>query len=135
MILKDKSLESQVVSRAYRMGATENVFVEQLVSQHSVEELIVLMNKRYETKNLLYGNTEEFDQFESKYYGKNVNNILSNTEGLDNNKTNIHAKVRYLLSNVKLIRPDSDSDTTLLKRKVALKTQARKKAKSVKFKL
>lgn len=42
----DKSLESQVIARAYRMGATENVYVEQLVARHSIEELIVEMNKR-----------------------------------------------------------------------------------------
>jgi hypothetical protein len=34
----DKSLEAQVVARAYRMGATGPVFVEQLAAKDSVEE-------------------------------------------------------------------------------------------------
>ena len=40
----DKSLESQVVARAYRMGAKGHVEVEQLIARHSVEELIAKMS-------------------------------------------------------------------------------------------
>lgn len=98
----DKSLESQVVSRAYRMGATENVFVEQLVSRHTIEELIVLMNKREEKKHdLLYANSKDMEKFESEYYDSKC---LVPRE--DENKVDPNAKVRYILSNMKLIRPN-----------------------------
>jgi len=40
----DKSLEAQVVARAYRMGATGPVFVEQLTAKDSVEEVMNRMN-------------------------------------------------------------------------------------------
>jgi len=100
----DKSLESQVVARAYRMGATENVFVEQLVSRHSIEELLVLMNKRDQSDDTLYSNTKSMEDFKSDYYGSDIK--LSFTEdSSNNNMAKAQAKVRYLLSGVKLIRP------------------------------
>ncbi len=84
------------------MGATENVFVEQLVSRHSIEELIVLMNKREEKKHdMLYANSADFDEFESEYYDSG--NFCPDE---DKNKTDSFAKVHYLLSNMKLIRPN-----------------------------
>ena len=103
------------------MGATEKVFVEQLVSRHSIEELIVLMNKRDESKSMLYANTDELKEFQSEYYG---NNILSK-EDIDGNN-----KVRFLLSNVKLIKPDQKKNR---KRQISNDTSVRRKAKSVRF--
>jgi len=41
----DKSLENQVISRAYRMGATGSVEVETLVAQNSVEELMTKLQE------------------------------------------------------------------------------------------
>ena len=82
------------------MGAEENVYVEQLVSRHSIEELIVLMNKRDESKNMLYANTNELEDFESKYYS---NKAMSTEDSGESNRVNVQAnKVRYLLSNVLL---------------------------------
>lgn len=40
----DKSLEAQVVARAYRMGATGPVCVEQLTAKSSIEEVMNQMN-------------------------------------------------------------------------------------------
>jgi hypothetical protein len=92
----DKSLESQVVSRAYRMGASEHVFVEQLVSRNSIEELIVQMNKREKHVENIYANDPNTFAYESKYYSNMTDNDLN---------TDHKHKVRQLLSNVKLIRP------------------------------
>lgn len=92
----DKSLESQVVSRAYRMGASEHVFVEQLVSRNSIEELIVQMNKREKHVENIYANDPNAFAYESKYYSNMTENDLN---------TDHKHKVRQLLSNVKLIRP------------------------------
>lgn len=132
----DKSLESQVVARAYRMGATEEVFVEQLVSRHSIEELIVIMNKRNETKNSLYANCDKLDDFTSEYYENNLQLLkgISNSN-LDSKDT--HAKVKFLLSNVKLIRSNMEKPSSLLlKRKIRNKgSHGEKRIKSVKFNL
>ncbi len=85
------------------MGATENVFVEQLVSRHSIEELIVLMNKREEKNHeLLYGNSHDLDEFESEYYGGKISTVHKDCDA----KTDPIGKVHYLLSNMKLIRPN-----------------------------
>ena len=72
----DKSLETQVVARAYRMGATGPVFVEQLVAKNSIEEEMIQMNARYQRK---------FDGI---------------SDAKDNN-----AKLHRLLMSAKLIRP------------------------------
>lgn len=95
----DKSVESQVVSRAYRMGATENVFVEQLVSRDSIEELIVLLGKK--KQDTLYANSEEFN---SDFYSREVQEFQTGHQNGNEDKINAHAKVKYLLSRVKLIR-------------------------------
>lgn len=131
----DKSLESQVVSRAYRMGASENVFVEQLVSRHTIEELIVTMNKRNETNSNLYANHDKLEDMKSEYYG--TTHFMD--ESCDNdNKTNTHAKVKFLLSNVRLIRHNgTGTNFATLKRKINNSNKAtgdeKKKAKSVRF--
>jgi SNF2 family DNA or RNA helicase len=92
----DKSLESQVVSRAYRMGASEHVFVEQLVSRNTIEELIVQLNKRDKHVEYIYANDPNACTLESKYYSGVTDNEFNNDQ---------KHKVRQLLSNVKLIRP------------------------------
>jgi len=104
----DKSLESQVVARAYRMGAEEKVYVEQLVSRHSVEELIVMMNNRdrdTSSRNMLYDNSNHLVNFESDYYNEED---LIESQGVSfsssDEKLNGPAKVRTLLSKVKLIQ-------------------------------
>jgi SNF2 family DNA or RNA helicase len=79
----DKSLENQVIARAWRMGAAENVNVEQLVARHSIEELIVEMNKR-----------DDLDQ-----------GVISNSS--DSKKSNSHVQTSFLLKNAKLIRPQN----------------------------
>ncbi len=132
----DKSLESQVVSRAYRMGASENVFVEQLVARHTIEELIVTMNKRNETNSNLYANHDKLEDMKSEYY----DTTLFLDESSDNdNKPNTHAKVKFLLSNVRLIRHnETGNKLTTLKRKINSSKaigDEKKKAKSVRFNL
>ena len=89
----DKSLERQVIARAYRMGATENVHLEQLVARESIEEVMVKMNKKY-------------DQNQSVQIASN-----------ENKKSNPpSAKIGYLLSNAKLIRPPKPVARTTTKR-------------------
>eukprot|EP00804_Cyclotella_cryptica_P023714 CCRYP_017271-RB/>CCRYP_017271-RB protein AED:0.03 eAED:0.03 QI:232/1/1/1/0.75/0.77/9/691/1469 len=72
----DKSLETQVVARAYRMGATGPVFVEQLVAKNSIEEIMIQMNTMHQRK------------------------LDANSYSQDN-----IAKVHRLLMSAKLIRP------------------------------
>ena len=122
----DKSLESQVVSRAYRMGATENVFVEQLVSRHSIEELIVLMNKREQNKHdKLYANVVDLEEFKSEYY----EHQRFVTDEKKNNMDST-AKVHYLLSNMKLIRPNHE---TYRKRNLDISSSNITREKRVRF--
>lgn len=71
----DKSLESQVVARAYRMGATGPVSVEQLTAKNSIEEVMNRMNA-----------------------GINV------ASEVDIDTKDKHAKVHTLLKSAKLIR-------------------------------
>ncbi len=105
--LLDKSLESQVVARAYRMGAEEKVYVEQLVSRHSVEELIVMMNNRdrdTSSRNMLYDNPNHLVNFQSNYYDEE--DLVENQDFVSSSheKQKGSAKVRTLLSKVKLIQ-------------------------------
>ena len=95
----DKSLESQVVARAYRMGAKERVQVEQLVSRHSVEELIVQMN-RETTVNDLYehcNKSEKDDITNNSPPTKNKKEARSSLAIIE--KAKQQAKVHFLLSN------------------------------------
>eukprot|EP00555_Chaetoceros_dichaeta_P014105 CAMPEP_0198251466 /NCGR_PEP_ID=MMETSP1447-20131203/2291_1 /TAXON_ID=420782 /ORGANISM="Chaetoceros dichaeta, Strain CCMP1751" /LENGTH=548 /DNA_ID=CAMNT_0043936495 /DNA_START=50 /DNA_END=1696 /DNA_ORIENTATION=- len=105
----DKSLESQVVARAYRMGAKERVQVEQLVSRHSVEELIVQMNRETSVKDL-YEDTNKGEKIGIlKSSTPSPNSPLTKQKKERSNlavieKAQQQAKVHYLLSNLKLIR-------------------------------
>ncbi len=47
----DKALESQVVARAYRMGASGPVYVEQLTAKDTIEEVIHQMNTARQSHN------------------------------------------------------------------------------------
>merc|ERR1719223_524979 len=95
----DKSIESQVVARAYRMGASHSVKVEQLVASKSIEELIVERNIRDGTHDALYlnsGRGETKVEFSPRNFGQNN---ISPQE-----KKEKHAKTHFFLSNLKLIR-------------------------------
>jgi len=72
----DKSLESQVVARAYRMGATGPVYVDELTAKDSVEEVMIQMN---------------------------ANRQATSQASKDNKEK--HAKLHLLLKSAKLIRP------------------------------
>jgi hypothetical protein len=89
------------------MGASEHVFVEQLVSRNSIEELIVQMNKREKHVENIYANDPNAYTHESQYYSSIADNEFNNDQ---------KHKVRQLLSNVKLIRPSWGNDNVLSKR-------------------
>jgi len=93
------------------MGATENVFVEQLVAKHSIEELIVKMNKNDGLHNTLYANASHQSEISSDYYNIEVSSFkAAATKGEKQNP--LAKKVGFLLQNAKLIRP-----TRMAKRK------------------
>jgi len=75
----DKSVESQVVARAYRMGATGPVHVEQLTARDSVEEVMNELNT-----------------------GRRQSRIPKDEEKFDPKEK--HAKLHTLLKSAKLIR-------------------------------
>jgi SNF2 family DNA or RNA helicase len=93
----DKSLEAQVVARAYRMGATGPVHVEVLIANNTIEELMVQIKEG------------ESNQSESS---------------LETNET--RAKVHQLLTGASLIRPSIDH-TTVKKRKATEEDQEQEK--------
>ena len=89
------------------MGATENVFVEQLVARQSIEELMVKMNKHEDSSQ----STIEISHDRQRAHTPTSSKSISESK-----KTNFIArKVGYLLSNVKLIR--SPTANVLTKRK------------------
>jgi len=103
-----------VVARAYRMGATENVYVEQLVAKHSIEELIVKMNKRDGQHNDMYSKDgSQENEFMSEYYEvKDPPNVsvdatatITTTTTSGNTNSNNRNRVGFLLTNVKIIKP------------------------------
>jgi len=86
------------------MGASENVFVEQLVAKHSIEELIVKMNKRDGLHNTLYSNAHRQPDIRSEYY--NIDYASSEVAATKGDNINPQAKkIGFLLQNAKLIRP------------------------------
>jgi SNF2 family DNA or RNA helicase len=85
----DKSLEDQVIARAYRMGAKGSVELEQLVAKDSLEELMVQMNQN-ERASLLQQETSS------------ATKISSSASKLE--KEVKQAKLHYLLTKLKLIR-------------------------------
>jgi hypothetical protein len=113
------------------MGATENVFVEQLVSRHSIEELIVMMNTCSETNIDLYSNYDKLEDIKSEYYGDSVSFMEENNDCVKSNNTN--AKINFLLSNVRLIHPNKRKRSSLHKRTINNMGVRKNKAKSVRF--
>ena len=105
----DASLRTQVVARAYRMGATGSVCVEQLTAKNTIEEVMNEMN-----------NAKQIDQ---------------STSDANSNPTEKHAKLHQLLKSAKLIRPLQKS--TMKKRKVmedASGVDDKSKSSGVRFK-
>jgi hypothetical protein len=87
------------------MGATENVYVEQLVARESIEELIVEMNKR---------ENPTLDP------GRDSTN--------DNNLNRQDKTIGFLLSNAKLIRPRKIRGLD-----IGLEQQTKRKKRRVQF--
>lgn len=83
------------------MGATEPVFVEQLIAKHSIEELIVNLNKKSNIHEDLYSETCKSNVVSELYHEETY---LIQDNGKSNGKHNQQA---FLLSNVKLIRPSA----------------------------
>jgi SNF2 family DNA or RNA helicase len=105
----DASLRTQVVARAYRMGATGSVCVEQLTAKNTIEEVMNEMN-----------NAKQIDQ---------------STSDANSNPAEKHAKLHQLLISAKLIRPLQKS--TMKKRKVmedATDVDDQSKSSGVRFK-
>jgi len=117
----DKSIESQVVARAYRMGAKERVQVEQLVSRHSVEELIVQMNRETTVKDLYEHNNKgkKVDTSHNSLPTKHKKEARSNLAIIE--KAQQQAKVHFLLSNLKLIRTGHVHLRTCMQKKENIK--------------
>ena len=102
----DKSVENQVISRAYRMGATGNVTVEQLIAKESVEELIYTMNEKTTHAGLASIIPSTFDT--SNRDEQEPHSKRQKTENLKGEKKAQYAKMKYLLTNLKLIRTESE---------------------------
>jgi hypothetical protein len=89
----DKSLESQAVARAWRMGAKGPVEVETLIAENSIEETMASLEKRLEQGADISSN--EMQDFRSVAEGSRASEYQ-------------RAKVHYLLKSLKLI---SNSNT------------------------
>lgn len=94
----DKSLENQVVARAWRMGATGPVDVETLVAENSIEESMFFLER-----------TLEQDQGDGYGSSSDVQNFRSTTKDKKRSEYQ-RAKISYLLSNSKLIVDASTVD-------------------------
>ncbi len=94
----DKSLENQVVARAWRMGATGPVDVETLVAENSIEESMFFLER-----------SAEHDQGDSNGSASEVQNFRSTTKDKKRSEYQ-QAKISYLLSNLKLIVDASTVD-------------------------
>lgn len=99
----DKSLQHQVVARAYRMGTTGHVEVMQLVANDSVEELMVQMNSS-ESKKMSQFNLTAVDKNLSNSYEISSKRKSSphNLTQEENNES--RAKMYYLLKSAKFIK-------------------------------
>jgi len=91
----DKSLENQVVARAWRMGANGSVNVEILVAESSIEETMFLLEKSLER-----------EQGDGNICNTSIHHFRSTA--IDRKCSEYQqAKVRYLLNNLKLIADTS----------------------------
>jgi SNF2 family DNA or RNA helicase len=124
----DKSLENQVVARAWRMGAKGSVDVETLVAEHSIEETMLFLEKDLgQNQNDSDGSAPGIQNFRSTAKGKKRSEYQQ-------------AKVHYLLNNLKLIvnantvdfsarnkrKASIDLETTLDTQQMGAKSQAKK---------
>jgi len=91
----DKSLENQVVARAWRMGARGSVNVETLVAENSIEETMFLLEK-----NLDYD--QEDSQGSSRTTTAGMQKFRSTAKDKKSSEYQ-QAKLRYLLNSLKLI--------------------------------
>ena len=100
----DKSLEDQVIARAYRMGATGGVEVEQLVAKNTIEELMLLTNEKYSQSA---NNSNEEYAIGSHDLAMEQNEMpsydLQGASKLAVEKHMKHEKLRFFLTNLKLI--------------------------------
>ena len=91
-----------VVARAYRMGATGRVEVEQLIAENSIEELMESINNG--------GKLPDSNDFKGDARGattkkKGGDETSSTTAESVRQSTTGHAKIHFLLKNVRLARP------------------------------
>ena len=84
------------------MGATEPVCVEQMIAKHSIEELIVHLNKNNTIHDDIYADSSR-SEITSKYYSSDTINkkIASKDESKSNSK---NTETAFRLSNAKFIR-------------------------------
>jgi len=132
----DKSLESQVVARAYRMGAIGHVKVEQLVAKNSIEENMIEMNKRDgNSSETLYAKGTVVN--ESKQLKEAPESVFNNTESLqksiDKTGTEKQANIAFLLSSLNLVRDIPRVD--ILTKAKTKKKKCSKVRKRVQFQL
>ncbi len=104
----DKSLENQVVARAWRMGAKGPVEVETLVAENSIEKSMFVLERNLEQ--------EQSDDNESV---SEVQNFCSKAKDKKRSEYQ-QAKVHYLLTNLKLIANASTLDFSASNKRKAL---------------
>jgi len=110
----DKSLENQVVARAWRMGAKGSVDVETLVAENSIEQSMFVLEKNLEQ-----------DHSDSSASSSEVQNFCSTAKDKKRSEYQ-QAKVHYLLKNLKLIANANTIDFSASnKRKVSVEMESR----------
>jgi len=119
----DKSLKDQVIARAYRMGATGSVHVEQLVAKNSVEEIMMEMNKtsrppfRREDQSLKVSSKDRHEQYINSFQ-----RTSSTAKEIGEKQT----KQQFLLQNLKLIRTrGTEKNSDKICKKMSLRTETR----------
>ena len=104
---KDKALQQQAVSRAYRMGAKGSVYVETLIAENSVEETEL----RLESGMLEDGHSNNSIA--------EIQTIQSGTLSSKGDKEYQRAKLHFLLKSLKLIANSSTSSFGIVKKRTA----------------
>jgi hypothetical protein len=87
----DKSLENQVVARAWRMGAKGSVDVETLVAENSIEQTMSFLERN-----------SEHDQTSTNGEAPAIQNFRSTANSKKRSEYQ-QAKIHYLLKNLNLI--------------------------------
>eukprot|EP01084_Bolivina_argentea_P047718 87946_1 len=127
----NSSLESQIVSRAHRMGATGSVKVIQLIMKDTIEEQMQRLAERVQESSVLYdtvvddstsggdsGSTttpsirrsSSFEKSDEKQKGKNTV-LTSETESSSSTEGVKIQRIHYLLSNARPSRKCRSSNT------------------------